>query len=356
MLSALLTVLIVAMSTSAAGDNRTNGPVLINIGLPKTGSSSLHAFAQCMGLRSLHWEEGVGRTDRDDDVPVGVHRTHHLLAGYAVQECARSGKPLLSCFKYGEYDVYAQLDCEATKEGDQDACWMPQISHLEGLVVDYPDATFILTSRDIKKWVHSVVSWGRMDERISQCTLPEVDLPYTASAVPPNSTAALADDQWVAMLEHFYESVHARARNIMERAHVRQGVHWFEVDIESPDAGRVVAENVAMRHNIRASADDLEGCWGHANAGAKGLSLDKPARLFTGPDGVFVEDGEDRGEAPVQRQWLRNVDVSWEVYEYESFVAGTLAGLAASFLVYCACGRSEPRRRASLVATQRSTK
>ena len=70
---------------------------MINIGLPKTGSSSLHAFAECMGLASLHWDEGIDRGPSRDDVPVGAPRP---IAGYTVQQCARQGKPLLSCFKY----------------------------------------------------------------------------------------------------------------------------------------------------------------------------------------------------------------------------------------------------------------
>jgi hypothetical protein len=127
-------------------------------------------------------------------------------------------------------------------------------------------AQYVLTSRDVHKWVHSVIAWGRMDRRISQCTMPEVDLPYTASAAPYSLDTALADEKWVAMLENFYEKVHLRARRILERAHEQYGVLWFEVDIESPDAGRIVAENIALRPHTNRPAAAFEKCWGHSNA------------------------------------------------------------------------------------------
>jgi hypothetical protein len=78
-------------------------PIFI-VGLPKVGTSSIHAMFACSGIRSSHY------------CCCGSNRTHTHCndGGRSFSECMRenmkSQRPILEgC---GNYDVYAQMDAE----------------------------------------------------------------------------------------------------------------------------------------------------------------------------------------------------------------------------------------------------
>jgi hypothetical protein len=89
------------------------------IGLNKTGTISLHQALIALGFSSLHWG---GQASRQ-----------------AVERAIREDKPLLEYL--GDYDAYSDIQRLSV--------------NFELLDRQYPASRFILTTRDVEKWVDS---------------------------------------------------------------------------------------------------------------------------------------------------------------------------------------------------------
>ena len=187
-------------------------PILV-VGLPKTGTSTIHSFFARSGYRSSHYK------CMDD-----------LFCGLCIKAAVQQGKPpLKSC---GDYEVWAQMDIE-----NLGLCHFPQIHNLEELHQESPNATFILSHRNMTRWARSVTNWvgaaRSMASRLWKCN----NGPKTKKA----------DDliQW--HLEHIQ-----RIRDFV-KSHPSHAL--VEINIEDPTAGNIMA-----RH-FGAPATN----WGHEN-------------------------------------------------------------------------------------------
>jgi len=147
-----------APAALAGHASATTSRPIINLGLPKSGSSSVADFFECGGLQTSHWSCG-------DD-----------LCGACAKRNVAAGRPILaSC---GDYDVWAQIDVTGgTRSGvqrysDQDLCFLPQVTHLRELHEQFPNALFVLPTRPIEHWLASVNTWGDMYDRLFECSLP----------------------------------------------------------------------------------------------------------------------------------------------------------------------------------------
>ena len=143
--------------------NATTGPVnlspTINLGFPKSGTSSLYDYYTCGNVGSSH------------------HKCKLETCGECVFANVEAGRaPLDSC---GNYAFYGQLDIdgigydsEGSWPGDKHAlCYFPQLSALQELHDAYPTARFTLTTRPPAHWLASVDGWGLRD-RLVDCNLP----------------------------------------------------------------------------------------------------------------------------------------------------------------------------------------
>ena len=122
-------------------------PVLV-VGMPKTGTSTVHAFFNKSGYRSSHFKCGK------------------YFCGLCFKVAVKNSKPpLRSC---GDFEVYAQMDIENWNQ-----CHFPQITNLDQLHEEAPNATFVLTKRNMTHWVTSVQNWGgggrTMAQRLAKC-------------------------------------------------------------------------------------------------------------------------------------------------------------------------------------------
>ena len=232
-----------------------NLPV-INVGFPKVGSTSLHLLAECIGWKSVHW--------RFDNPYYAMNSSEEKFkyAGREMQMCARDGKPMLSCVS--GYDVYAQIDVVASESG---GCAFPQISNLQGLILENPMATFVLPSRNAEAWAISAIKFRRLDARIAACCLPELDLPCNISGVPSSAASALTDRSWIKRLARAFVHEHNRARAFLRRAELALGVRWFEFELESLSAAETVTTNLGISTRTRKKPTE---CWGHANRAREG--------------------------------------------------------------------------------------
>jgi len=167
---------------------------------------------------------------------------NHTRIGDQTHACDVRGQPLLDCGKC--FDVYAQIDIDCS--GQDSHCFLPQITHLGELILDYGNATFLLPTRDATAWASFVQRWNTLGKRFTKCQLPSFGAPRR------NSTAALAQ---------FYTTVNDRARAILTRAEKSHGLRWFEFDITDANAGAVLAKTVP--------GGGRAACWGQSNANHK---------------------------------------------------------------------------------------
>lgn len=198
------------------------------VGLPKSGSNSIKEFFKCHNMSQVHWREPRRK------------KSEFTFFGDATHACDERGQRLLDCGPC--FDVYAQIDLEHPP----DHCYLPQITHLEALILDYGNATFLLPTRSAASWASSVERWGHLALMFSKCQLPSVGAPRNGS------TAALAE---------FHTKVYARARAILVRAEKRTGLRWVEFDITSPTAGSALAATVP--------GGGRPACWGAYNVHPK---------------------------------------------------------------------------------------
>ena len=111
--------------------------LVINLGMPKMGSSSIHSYFDCGGYKSVHWLCG-GR-----------------YCGDCIEEAIQSGLPPFSSqdpkCKISSIGSYAQID-----RGPEN---LVQVNYLVEIMSGVPSATFILTFRNMTKWYMSMSRW-----------------------------------------------------------------------------------------------------------------------------------------------------------------------------------------------------
>ena len=120
-------------------------PLVVNLGLPKSGTSSLHDFYGCMGVRSSHWKCKGKQSCGECMIPF----------------LEQNEDPYTPC---GNYTVFTQIDME-----NHPHCLFPQITHLPALFEFAPTATYTLPLRPADDWVRSTQHWHCMDRRLIRC-------------------------------------------------------------------------------------------------------------------------------------------------------------------------------------------
>ena len=198
-------------------------PLVITLGLPKTGTTSISEYFNCSGWSTSHWNCGAsGKCGLCllDFVQRVASQEHSGSRGWR-ERPDRAPELLSAC---GRYDVFGQLDYQA-----HSACIYPQVSHLHTLLRALPRACFVLNTRPLGRWIESVRRWGLKELHSTGARYePERDtlLAKMLSSCPilPRNESGLLE--W-----------HARH---LERARDALRGHpcALEFDIEDPLAGR----------------------------------------------------------------------------------------------------------------------
>ena len=217
--------------------------LVLVVGLPKAGTTSLQQYFECGNRSVTHWECGDG----PDRVCARVIRAN-LAAGRA---------PLAGVAG----TVHTQLDYWAP-----DDCYFPQADDaaLDALQAFYPNATWILNTRPVASWVRSVSTFrpGRAGtgERFEQtlrvllgssCRAALGGLLRTAPAGPREPS----DAELAAFYEDHAARVRARARARRRRRRWRRRVAAAPRD--RCRGGR--------RTGARSRRFAPRACWPHAN-------------------------------------------------------------------------------------------
>lgn len=214
-------------------------PIIV-MGLMKAGTTSIYSYFRCgMNL-------DVTKISHYDCRP---HKHFPTITGMAcgkrMQKNINEFKPPRPIFDgLDEFHIYTELDALYRNGG----MTIPQWSFVEQIHFAYPNATWILNTRDPQKWLESVNRWDDMRQHFINNPFPPV---------LPRGKGAKDED----MLE-FYNAQAQRIRDFVA-ADVHSSHTLVEVKIDSDDAGQVMESAFGI--------DRL--CWGNRNANIDGTAI-----------------------------------------------------------------------------------
>lgn len=122
------------------------------VGIPKCGTTSFHSFFNSLGLKSGHWNVKEG------------------FIGHIMTSNHMNGRPLLSSLE--DYDVLTQMDVNYEVEPGTIYSHWPQMSLLDTLINEHPDAYYILNTRNTASHVESLISVQKRHELLEMCDIP----------------------------------------------------------------------------------------------------------------------------------------------------------------------------------------
>nr|VFK61301.1 MAG: Sulfotransferase family protein [Candidatus Kentron sp. TUN]VFK70274.1 MAG: Sulfotransferase family protein [Candidatus Kentron sp. TUN] len=175
------------------------------VGLPKSGTTTLHAALVVSGLKSVHWYEPT--LDRY----VGRSMYFRYFQGQ---------DPLLD---FHAYDAVTQADLITLNES-----YWPQMDYamLRAIRTHHPDCTFVLNYRDPEKVADSIRRWGNLQDRLHKVGTP---------GLPPGTEKS--QDNLIRWITAHY----ANMRQFFSTCR-----NYFEYDIEDIDAPNIIGEKLDM--------------------------------------------------------------------------------------------------------------
>ncbi len=246
-------------------DNRTfDDPLvplpILNVGMPKLGSTSLYQYFKCKGLNATHWNMGTEEFE-----------------GLCMRDAVRVGLPPLSTCANGTHaimqmdvafpmgSVHDSVRVRTRSSARRDDCFFPQLSILEEFHAESPYATLVLTFRPMHDWTKSVTGWHSVLERLQQCHLP--NLPR---GVPDLSAEPERDEVYKKRLNHTDELEAVMAQFFCSHIlHVRNFVKehpthtLIELDLYADETPRILDKLFPSRI-LPASENNnatLKSCW-----------------------------------------------------------------------------------------------
>lgn len=248
-------------NTNTNTDANANKPLLplpiINVGLPKSGSTTLYQFFKCLGLRSTHYYF---------DTP--------FFEGKCMREAVNNGlPPLRTCGP--NTDAFMEINiekargflCDHTlcKKGtglwsaeQDDDCVFPQLVYLEEIHADNPNATFVMSMRPVHDWLRSVRDWNHLLPALVACDFP--NLPRGVPEDVHNHKKVLPH------MSRFLCSHFQHVRNFV-RAHPSHAL--IELDLYDEDHAKNVMSAlfplVKSQKQNTTTTSSSESCYGHAN-------------------------------------------------------------------------------------------
>lgn len=151
----------------------THRHLVLVLGMPKCGTTSLHYAFESAGFRSVHWALDAG-IDLQSDRRLrewGEGASQRLIC--ELMRCAaKAGRPPLADLP--QVDAIAEMNglYWRHKRRHWAEGYFPQMSLLETLLHCYPDAHYVLNIRDHDKWLKSVDLHNDMRQRLVCAELP----------------------------------------------------------------------------------------------------------------------------------------------------------------------------------------
>ncbi|GKY93545.1 hypothetical protein MPSEU_000321900 [Mayamaea pseudoterrestris] len=258
-------------ASSSTTINNKHDPILV-MGLPRSGSLSIHNYFQCNGIKSAHY--CCGNSPKSSFSCGSKHPT----CGSCVLDNLSNAKP---AFEHcgSDYQVYSQFDVEAS---DPFEWFLPQHFALPLLHKDYPKAVWILNQRDnAGVWADSVLHWYTVSLRLMNSfgmnyhEYPKQETTAAAQNKFPlmgPQTEMTQNDVEVCLTDAYDAAVslkeHARRRAALESIYERhlQKVRQF---VQDHPSHRLIEMNVDDVNAVEALTKEFPkykpNCW-HFNA------------------------------------------------------------------------------------------
>lgn len=218
----------------------------LNLGMPKCGTTSQMDFFRCAGYKATH--------------SILKDNSHQ---GLCMRDASRAGlKPLETCTQ--GTDALTEMDSHSAfgipyqlggykSNAMRDDCFFPQLSLLEQMHEDDPNATFLLAFRPIEDWVDSAMNWadGFGIEEFSTC-----DLPNSPRGVPDLS---LPKEDTYAHMAQFICSHVIHVRNFVE-AHPTHALIEYDL-YDKPTTASFLGQ---IFPSVKTGGDSSD-CWQHVS-------------------------------------------------------------------------------------------
>jgi len=253
-------------------------PVL-NMGFPKTGSTTLYQFFNCAGYKATHWRssnefEGICMRDAAD---IGLP---------PLKTCAPKREALLQMDVAFPFGVQYHIRKRNVAFKQRDECFFPQLSLLEEIHTEVPDATFVINFRPIKDWLRSMIGWYSSMERIQSCHLPNLPSgqPYgnfsnikkedITSYLEGNDSDNDNNNSTTELLRHtmtrFFCSHIIHLRNFVEThpTHALIELDLYDTNTTSRVMNLLFQPSTTITIN-NATKDNKTNCWRHINKSNK---------------------------------------------------------------------------------------
>lgn len=201
--------------------------------LYKSGTTTIHAYFQCGGQKSVHYKSGRTRT------------------GPCLQRRIQKGlHPVFQGCGGDTFDIYTDnANLNAPR-----SCFDPSVHGLDQIYESYPNGTILMAVRDSHRWLDSVERYKfpkwELLSHLQQCP----DLWLTQKEDTGNRTTLTKDD-----ILKFYDWHTAHVRKF---AAAHPSMTYVEVKLEDPNTAQILQDRVG----IPAS------CWGHSNINTRHTS------------------------------------------------------------------------------------
>jgi hypothetical protein len=211
---------------------------ILNMGMPKSGSTTLYEFFKCAGYNSTHQiiDDTICMRDAAfNELPPLSTCTPHVQA--FLQLDANFPMGLKKRVRRKHRPGFMVI---TTKRDD---CFYPQISLLDEIHKEAPNATFILNFRPVQDWIRSVGAWFALQQRMTLCHIPGL----------PRGVGREAEDLmrwWCSHVRHVRKFVEMYPSHAL-----------IELDLYQNDTvnGQIMSQLFQNSHNS-------SSCWGHANS------------------------------------------------------------------------------------------
>lgn len=150
-------------------------PLVLVLGLPKCGTTSLHHAFQSAGFTSIHWAVGQkANLTKDKELRLLGTDGQERLVCRLINEAVQMGEMPLARLPPGTNAVAEMNGVWWTKLNKEAAGIFPQMSMLDLLMDSYPDAYYILNVRKEEDWLRSVDNHNDLRRRLVAADLPNL--------------------------------------------------------------------------------------------------------------------------------------------------------------------------------------